>query len=51
MIIVNLSTYFIFDNNFAQGISPHKGLIPIYGLLFEHYGAIGVVIGNTFHDL
>ncbi len=51
MMIVNLGTYFIFSNNFAQGLSPHEGLVPIMGLLFGPYGAIGVVIGNTICDL
>ena len=51
MMIVNLGTYFIFGNNFAQGLSPHEGLVPIMGLLFGPYGAIGVVIGNTICDL
>lgn len=51
MVVVNLGTYFMLGNNFAQGFSPHEGLIPIMGLLFGPYGAIGVVIGNTICDI
>ena len=52
MVIFNLGTfYFAIGDNFAEGYSPHLGIIFISGLLFGPYGAIGSVLGNILCDL
>ena len=52
MVVFNLGTYyFAIGKNFAEGYSPHLGIIFISGLLFGPYGAIGSVLGNTLCDL
>ena len=52
MVVINLgSFYFSIGKNFAEGYSPHLGIIFISGLLFGPYGAIGSVLGNTLCDL
>ncbi|MBQ6345388.1 MAG: SpoIIE family protein phosphatase [Methanobrevibacter sp.] len=51
MIIINLGTfYFAISKNFAEGYSPHLGILFISGLLFGPYGALGAVLGNTLCD-
>ena len=50
MMIFNLGTYMITGTNFSQGVAPHVGLLPISGILFGPYGAIGAVIGNAICD-
>jgi len=51
MMIFNLGTYMITGTNFSEGVAPHVGLLPISGILFGPYGAIGAVIGNAICDL
>lgn len=52
MVVFNLGAfYFAIGDNFAEGYSPHLGIIFISGLLFGPYGAIGSVLGNTLCDL
>lgn len=51
MTITNLSTYFLDTGYFGIGLTVHVGLIPISGLIFGPYGAVGVVIANAFCDL
>ncbi len=52
MVVINLgSFYFAIGKNFAEGYSPHLGIIFISGLLFGPYGALGLVLGNTLCDL
>ena len=50
MMIFNLGTYMITGTNFSEGVAPHVGLLPISGILFGPYGAIGAVIGNAICD-
>ena len=51
MMIFNMGAYLLTRNNFAQNLSLHVGLLPIAGILFGPYGAIGAVIGNTICDI
>ena len=52
MVSINLATYyFAIGKNFAEGYSPHLGIIFISGLLFGPYGALGSVLGNALCDL
>ena len=52
MLVFNLGSYFLsHGQNFAEGLSPHVGILLISGLLFGPYGAIGSVIGNFLCDI
>ncbi len=47
MIVFNLGSYYFANGrNFAEGLSPHIGIILISGLLLGPYGAIGSAVGN-----
>ena len=50
MMVTNLFTFLLDTGYFGIGLTLHAGLIPISGLIFGPYGAIGLVIANTLCD-
>ena len=52
MILFNLGSYYLTSGrNFAEGLTPHVGILFISGLVFGPYGAIGSVSANFLCDL
>ena len=51
MMVVNLATFSLNTGYFGMGLTLHVGLIPISGLLFGPFGALGLVIANIICDV
>ncbi len=51
MMVVNLATFSLDTGYFGMGLTLHVGLIPISGLLFGPFGALGLVIANIICDV
>ena len=52
MMVFNLGSYYFTNGqNFAEGLSPHIGILLISGLILGPYGVIGSVIGNFLCDM
>ncbi len=52
MLVFNLgSYYFAHGQNFAEGLTPHVGILLISGIILGPYGITGSVIGNFICDI
>ncbi|WP_407376687.1 PP2C family protein-serine/threonine phosphatase [Methanobrevibacter sp.] len=52
MMVLNLGSYYWgHGHNFAEGLTPHMGIILVAGMIFGPYGTIGAVAGNLICDL